>query len=747
MMQFLLLIIFLISPLMSAADSLKIQVLEKGTQVPLKELSVFILPDKLKVTTDYQGRSEIADFTLAEGQIVISTTGFLRYEKTFNFSEQRNIIIYLEKESYSAFETIIVDTKLKRDQSQKTLTRKEFLEMPGANGDPLRAVQNLPGINRTGGYSSQVVIQGSAPKDTAYDFEGHHIPIVFHFGGLSSVVMPEALEQVDYLSAGYGAEYSRALGGIISLKSRKPDVKERSKKGLFYVDNLSAGGLYEAEIDSQSSFLISGRYSYIGTFLKAATKNSDVLNLTVAPEFQDITAIYNREISDAENFKLSLLGSRDRLAFVLAEPYKQDPSVRGAFSNTVNFYRLIPAWTKKVNAFSTYRLSAGIGKDELAVEVGDQYFKLASQVLTTRGEWEYQATPAWQSQLGFDNQYAHTNVNLRLPIARSSGGVGNPISTAEKREAIINQKTTNLGFYWRNQIALDERWDVLPSLRVDRFSVTKETFLLPRLAFRYKYSDSLQLKTAAGLYVQPPEPQEANADFGNPDIKSPHARHFTLGFEKDFREGSKEGSLLSASYFERTFDQLVIQSSATTVRDGSTVPELFNNDGKGRAYGIETQWKFIQSNFNGFVSYTWSKSTRWQPGQSEYNFEYDQTHNFNLVLAKNLPREWKISSRLRYVTGNPKTPVIGATYDADNEVYFPQRGPIYSTRLKDFYQLDLRIDKKFVSDRAIWSVYLDIQNILNTKNPESIQYAYDYSTSEQITGLPILPAIGVKGEF
>jgi hypothetical protein len=90
---------------------------------------------------------------------------------------------------------------------------------------------------------------------------------------------------------------------------------------------------------------------------------------------------------------------------------------------------------------------------------------------------------------------------------------------------------------------------------------------------------------------------------------------------------------------------------------------------------------------------------------------------------------------------------VGSTYDADNEVYFPKRGALYSQRLKDFYQLDVRVDKKVIFDRAIWTFYLDVQNILNTKNPESIQYSYDYAQKEQISGLPILPAVGIKGEF
>jgi hypothetical protein len=106
-----------------------------------------------------------------------------------------------------------------------------------------------------------------------------------------------------------------------------------------------------------------------------------------------------------------------------------------------------------------------------------------------------------------------------------------------------------------------------------------------------------------------------------------------------------------------------------------------------------------------------------------------------------------ISSRLRYVTGNPYTPVVSASFDANNDVYIPKRGPIYSERMRDFNQLDLRIDKKWIGNQSISSMYIDIQNVLNQANPESIRYAYDYSTSQTVDGLPLLAAIGIKMEF
>ena len=157
--------------------------------------------------------------------------------------------------------------------------------------------------------------------------------------------------------------------------------------------------------------------------------------------------------------------------------------------------------------------------------------------------------------------------------------------------------------------------------------------------------------------------------------------------------------------------------------------------------------KFNSDPWVSWFSYTLSESKRWDDFRDPYRFEYDQTHNANLVVGRDLSSNWRISGRYRFVTGNPYTPVDSAVFDSDNDVYIPQRGALFSKRVSDFHQLDLRIDKKWILDEEIWSVYLDIQNLLNRQNTEQIQFSYDYATTQEVMGLPILPALGVKGEF
>lgn len=732
-------------------ESTKIQgvLLERGTQVPLGEVSVFLLPLKQKTTTNQKGEFEFSEIPVGTYQLVVNHSGYLRYEKELQVqgAGAASSRYFLEREKYQGFETTVTAKKDARDLTKKSLGQSEFLSMPGAGGDPVKAVQNLPGINRVAGFSSNVVIQGSAPQDTRYHFEGHEIPLVFHFGGLTSVVMPEAISEVEYLSAGYGPEYSRALGGIINLKTREPEVKDRDQKWFFFADNLKTGGLIEKKIDENSSLLVSGRYSYIGLFLREALKDKEEFNLTVAPEFADLTVIYKKKFDELDSMKLSFLASRDTLEFLFKEPLREDPSVRGTFRNETSFYRIVPQFERKLGDEKLLRLSAAVGQDLLSVNAGQNYFEIRSLDLSVRGELENRYNESWKGQLGFDNDYSRSQVKLRLPYYLNQGGVANPVSTSSVREIDVNAKVSNIGLYSRNEYELPEGWTWLPNLRVDSFGLTKEYKVSPRLTVKKKIDESFLLKASSGIYYQPPRPQEASSEYGNPDIRSPEALHWMLGFEKDFRQGQSTGWQWSGQLFRRDFSRLVIESSETVTRDGVSTPEVYNNNGKGRAQGFETLIRYEMNPWTAWVSYTLSESKRWDDQRSEYPFSLDQTHNLNVVSSYEWTNNWKFSGRFRYVTGNPSTPVIGAVFDADNDVYIPIRGNLYSERRRSFQQLDFRADKKWIKDTSIWSFYIDIQNVLNIKNIEDERYSYNYDRREDVMGLPALPAIGVKGEF
>jgi len=720
---------------------------EKGTRKPLADFNIFVLPSKAKAVTDADGNFSVevpaGDFTW-----VINGAGYLKLERPDTQSaegENRPRNFFLERASYGVYETTVYDREDKKRDAKQTMKAAEILNMPGAGGDAIKAVQNLPGVNRPLPFQSQVIIQGSAPIDTRYAIDGHEVPLIFHFGGLSSVIPTESIDRVDFLSAGYGTDYGRALGGIIGVWTKNP--RRDRLHGLAFVDLFNSGLLLEAPVGG-GALMIGARKSYIGEVLKTALKDNENFNLTVAPSFSDLVALYEFEPSEDDKVRVLGVGSLDTLEFLFNQPVNQDPSIRGTFKNKTAFVRLIPQYAHRFSEATNGKLSLGVGRDWIRVDASDNFFSVAATQLTTRGEIEHQLTPSWTAQWGIDNTFTWADVSLRLPSFYNAGGVNNPVSTGERKEVDVSSTAAALGAYWANEIKLaDTPWAFLPSLRGEYYSPTKQGLLLPRAIVRYRIDDTFVLRTGAGLYAQPPLEQQIDRTYGNPDVKAPRAWHWIFGAEKDFRDGGTEGWLVTGNVFYKGMTELVNPSARLVTRDGAIVSENYRNDGSGKAYGVSLSGKGVMMPWSFMFSYTLSRSLRTDSLQTDYPFQFDQTHFLTAVASYELGRNWRLAARLRYATGNPTTPIVGGTFDADNDVYIPQRGAFYSERLEPFFQFDLRVDKKWIFNSWILSAYLDIQNLTNRKNLESIRYAYDYQSRTTVSGLPILPTLGVRAEF
>jgi hypothetical protein len=153
--------------------------------------------------------------------------------------------------------------------------------------------------------------------------------------------------------------------------------------------------------------------------------------------------------------------------------------------------------------------------------------------------------------------------------------------------------------------------------------------------------------------------------------------------------------------------------------------------------------------FFGWISYSLSRTEReYQQNGGRLGLNaLDQPHNLIVVASYKLPKDFIVGARIRYASGPLNTPISGAIYDANGNYYFPLQGQQYSRRLPAFFQLDVRVDKRWVYERWMLSVYADIQNVTNRQNVESVSYNYDYTQEQYFYGLPIIPALGVRAEF
>jgi hypothetical protein len=191
-------------------------------------------------------------------------------------------------------------------------------------------------------------------------------------------------------------------------------------------------------------------------------------------------------------------------------------------------------------------------------------------------------------------------------------------------------------------------------------------------------------------------------------------------------------------------DQLVY---STPSADGGG--SVYNNLGTGYVVGSEVLLKYKpDAKFFGWVAYTLSRSIRREgPDDPQRLFQYDQTHILTVLGSYRLGRGWEFGARFRLVTGNLDTPITGGLYNANSGSYTQVSGSPFSQRLPPFNQLDLRVDKKWVGRYGTFSMYLDVQNVYYAQNVEGYAYNYNFSQKSKVTGLPIIPSIGVRGEF
>jgi hypothetical protein len=285
---------------------------------------------------------------------------------------------------------------------------------------------------------------------------------------------------------------------------------------------------------------------------------------------------------------------------------------------------------------------------------------------------------------------------------------------------------------------------VIPGFRLDFDSVTSKWDPAPRLVARYDIINGLRkttLKGGAGLFDQPPTPLETDPKLGQMGLSSNRCAQYDVGVEQEFTRQID----VSLDGFYKSFSNLV---------ESGPIPPNVPNPGSGFAYGVELLLRYKPDNhFFGWISYTLSRSERQTSSTAPLSlFEYDQTHILTVLGSYKWGKGWRLGGRFRLVSGDLYTPTTAGAFDASvGSQLGVSAVPAYGSRLPLFWAFDIRVDKTWTfrawKQMAKFSMYIDIQNLFNASDPQGLSYNYNFTQSAYINGLPILPSIGLRGEF
>ena len=720
-----------------------------------------------RTRTDPAGRFVFPALPAGRHSIVISGTGIDPTEGEEDLrAHERRTTRYLVSRSLGGsaratpprYETVVRSTRT-AEPAEIRVGRDEAQRTAGSLGDPIKILESLPGIARPSLGAAPLIIWGAAPQDTRLFIDDLEVPRLFHLGSFRSTLNPMLVGDLRLAGGGFGAAYGRSLGGLVRIETR--ELPTEGVHGSVGADLLDASAFLTAALGKQAQIAIAGRYGYLDR-LAARALSQEARAFVPISRYDDYQLKASLRVSSAASLALLFLAADDELRRALDSA---DPSSVRSDARTLRSYRVGLRYLHDLDGGARLRVAPmfGFDRDRSTGQIG------ASSTSSQSDQYRYGLRASYERVLGrrlalsigldLDGRSARVS---RFAAPTVPGREGDPIvfgQAPSSQAAAERYRTSQLDVapYVSAEISVGSL-RITPGLRAgvlllegDRSLPQKgdtpvlgflrfEWFAEPRLALAWRAHPRLSLSAAGGLYHQAPSVDDLGPVLGNPSLGLQRGVHATASATVRVTDTLT----MSIDGYYRHLDRLVARSPLPSPAIGQSLVQ----SGRGSAFGgqllvRQVVWRGLQ----GWVSYSLSRSERRdRPDAPRRLSDYDQTHQLMLVGSYEV-RGWSLGVRLRYSSGFPRTPVIGAFYNAHDDRYEPRFGAINTMRMPAFFSLDLHVEKTITWQRVAWTLYLDLQNVTNRRNAEEIVYNEDFSERGYLVGLPTLAVAGTRVSF
>ncbi|HSO41020.1 MAG TPA: TonB-dependent receptor, partial [Labilithrix sp.] len=649
--------------------------------------------------------------------------------------------------------------RARRETNQTTISAEQARKVAGTQGDVLKVVQNLPGVSRPPVASGQIVVWGSAPRETRIYVDGVDIPALYHGSGLRSVISSDLVSSIDLVPGAFGAEYGRGLGGLVRVETR---AIPKGTHGTLGVDTLDGSALVSTELGPRARIAVAARQGWLDRVL-SVTSAPDIGDFFPIPRYRDGQVKATLDLRRGEAVDAVLLGATDDLTRTVPSP---DPASTRSEASHTGFWRAYLRYTNVSEDGDTAIVAPFVGRDTSSLlqrfgeaparlDIDSTRYGVRGSLRTRLGRLVSLTTGA--DVLGSASEVGRTG-SLSLPPREGDVAVfgqppGDDVAADTWRTNIVDvgphaHADVRLGPVTVTPGARFDAFLIEGSRKTPKIGVTPEvgfsrleTAIEPRLSARWQIVPRLAMSAAYGTYHQAPEPEDLSPVFGTPDLALSRATHVTVG------ESLRITETLSAEVvaFRKTLEDLVVRSRLTN----PLLARALTQNGEGRSYGVQLLLRQeLWSGFFGWVSYAITRSERRYQGDEAWrSFDFDQPHVLSMVASQEIGR-WSVGARFRYASGNPRTPVIGSTYDARSDRYDPVFGAQSSIRVPAFWQLDVRVERAFaLGETARLLLFADVQNVTNRENAEEIVYSASFRERSTVKGLPTIAVLGARLEL
>ncbi|MBI1822126.1 MAG: TonB-dependent receptor [Nitrospirae bacterium] len=707
---------------------------EKGTKIPVAGANLFLEPGGYTASTDEQGNFSIENIFPGTYRFIIVAISYKKIEDlsiVIKSGIELSQTYYLEPEKTGGFETVVEEARKAPDPGRQTLDREEIKKIPGTGGDPILAVQALPGVTPAPAGNGYFYARGSGPFDNVVFLDRVPVFLPLHFTGLDSTINPDLIQTLDFFAGGFEARFGDAMGAVIDMTSRNGRQDRFGAK--INTSPVQMEGRVEGPVGKDSTLYLSGRKGLLEYYIPSSDEG------TFIPVFNDYQAKFNHHFSDQNEISFLVFGSYDGFSFKSKKPNPRDPLLDN-FNSAVSFHDqgitlksiLTPRLSSILTLFHDNNATHfNIGAIR-SVDVDSDQLRLKEDLTYDLGK-QYFA-------FGVEGGHANLAVDLFIPVPCPPSDPNCTFSNSIPKTAHLSEKAEGGDFYLADTLHLTPVFDLTLGGRLDYFGPTEARDLSPRISALYKFRKNQRIKASYGHYFEWPDRNgEFIEGYGTPGIGSSRSTHYVVGYEQDLNGGVD----LDFQVYYKTMDFLFVPSAQPGMN--------FDNSGIGYAAGAEIFLRHkLTDRFFGWISYSYLQGRLKDDRQDWRISEYERPHTLTLVGSYQMNERWNMGGRWRYISGTPYTPLVDSSFNTATNQYDLVFGPVNSARLDATHQLDLRVEYKKVYNTWMMTYYLEIWNLYNHLNPAGVSYetnSQNKLVQKVQTLYEMIPFIGLMAEF
>ncbi len=624
----------------------------------------------------------------------ISYLGYTTLVENIELLEKTSKNFKLKEESESLNEIVIESNieklNLKTPQmSVNRLTSSTIKQIPVVLGeaDIIKSLILLPGVTSAGEGASGFNVRGGAADQNLILLDEAIVFNSSHLFGFFSVFNPDVIKDVKLYKGGIPAKYGGRLSSVLDIYQKEGNSKDFSITGG--IGLVSSRLLIEGPLEKEkSSFLIGGRSSYAHLFLPLFDNDNKAY-------FYDLNSKINYRFNDRNNVFLSTYFGKD--VFGISDNFVN------TYGNTVVNLRWNHLFTDKLFSnlsliYSDYFYGLTLDFVGFEWDSGITNFNL-------KYDFNHYVSEKVKLSYGVNNIYIKFNPGEIIPNREDSGIVAEKLidKYANEFAAYIDAEHkisdnfrlqygvrfsnfTRLGQDELNTYANDEaviyntefkKYESAEATGTENYkrsdAIASFNNFEPRVSMSYIIDNNTSVKASYNRMAQYLHLLSNTASPTPLDVWTPSGKYvkpqlldqYAVGYFKSFKDGKY--TLETEAFYKDIQNRIDYINGANLIANNEIETVILN--GKARAYGLEVLFKKNEGNFQGWISYTLSRSEQLTEGRNAnepginnsqwYSTPYDKTHDFSINASYKLNEKWKFNSNFVFQTGQPTNYPVG----------------------------------------------------------------------------------------